>query len=166
MAFETLVRPFTPPYSLGTQRIPVIVTQVPDADAVLTWGAAGDIVQPQEVTPSDTSGSGGGAGASGGSSFQGFGFQIQSCDTKSQEQSRQTTTQRVHNPNDSSQYVDVQIPQAITFQLKKQPNTLPGLFGGSTETFADNDEIYSLIEDIVDPPDQQDTCKQGFTFAS
>ena len=162
MAFETLVRPFASPYSLGTQRIPIVIAQVPGTEATLTWGDAGTITQPQEVAASGGS-SGSGAGESG-SAFAGFGFQIQSCNTKSAEQSRVTTTQRIHNPNDSSQFVDVQIPQAITFTLKKQPNTLPGLFGGPTETFADNDELYSLIEDIVDPPDQTDTCNQGFAF--
>lgn len=169
MTFETLVRPFSDPRSLGTQRIPIIVQQVPDQDAVLTWGDAGTIIQPQEVVASDTgsaglSSTGGGVESGAAQGGGGEGFQIQSCNTKSQEQKRATVTQRVTNPNDSSQFVDVQIPQQITFQLKKQSDILPSGFGGPTTTFGDNDELYSLIESIVDPPETQDTCQQAFAF--
>lgn len=166
MSFETLVRPFAAPQSLGTRRIPVIVAQVPTQDATLTWGEAGSLLEPQETVPAtnvDSSGQSAGGDSNGaGGNF--FGFQVRSCNTKSSEQTRKTVTQRITNPDDPSQFVDVQIPQAITFELRPQKDILESGFNGATTTFASNDEIYSLIEDAVNPTNRQDVCNQQFAF--
>lgn len=167
MSFETLVRPFAAPESLGTRRIPVIVAQVPTQDATLTWGQAGNIIEPQETVPAtNVDSSGQGVGDSNGAGGNFFGFQVRSCNTKSQEQTRKTTTQRITNPDDPSQFVDVQVPQAITFELRPQKDILESGFDGATTTFAGNDEIYSIIEDIVNPTNRQDVCNQSFAFSN
>lgn len=151
MSFEALVRPFTAPQSLGTRLIPSIITKQPTSDGIIRWGVAGTLIEPQEVVPvSTTPGD--------------YGFQVRSCNTKSSETKRTATTQRITNPNDSSQYVDVQMPEEIFFELRPQQDILQSGFSGSTTSFANNDEIYSLIEDIVDPPNQQDVCQQSFSF--
>ncbi len=96
MAFEAIIRPFTAPNPLGTRRIPIIVEQVSDADGIISWGEAGDIVQPQEVVPASEGGSDGGGGDSALIGPEFFGFQIKSCNTNSKETGRKAEVDPIH----------------------------------------------------------------------
>jgi hypothetical protein len=123
MSIESIVRPFSTPLVIATQRIEVLTTQVPPEVAIITWGAGGTVAQPSadQVTKRPDGG---------------INFQVNdgSGNKKLTEFVRKSTPVRVQNPDDPSQYIMVNVPTQVGFQVT--PPTPPADkkgFGTHTE---------------------------------
>lgn len=153
MSIETIVRAFAAPLVLATRRVPVFVQSAAEADAIISWGNAGTLIDPQEILPAGTSG-------------DQVGFQIVNCSPPNEESGRKTKTQRVTNQDDSSQFIDVQVPTEITFKQKKQPkDILRGPLYTAVDYYFDHDPLFAAVSDALDVDDTAQTCQQRYVFS-
>lgn len=101
MMLEEVIRPFQPPLVTSTGAIPVPSTTKTNQSAILQWGAPGKM-------PSPTSDA----------------ANLKLCTETLKEASRTTSTQRITNPNDSSQYVILKRTESMSLNKKDDSNVL------------------------------------------
>jgi hypothetical protein len=107
-------------------------------------------------------------GATGKVSLPTINFTVQDCDTY-YEKSRKTDTVRVTNPDDSSQYVDVQRTKSLT--MKRQKGEGSSAYRPLNATFIDafaafDAEVQSAFNDfnINDATTNDGQCTTSFNY--
>lgn len=102
---EEIVRPFQSPFVSPGRAVPVPSSNQNGQTAILRWGDAGKLPTPQ----SD-------------------GYNLKLCQEKLNETSRTTSTKRIENPNDSSQYVILKRTESMSLNKKDDQNVLKSDF--------------------------------------
>jgi hypothetical protein len=102
MSLEQIVRPFARREFLSAKKLVATSKKVDVTNNSLKWGSAGTVPSPIQIA--DT----------------GSAVILRECEHSYEEVDRKTTTIKVHNRDDDSQYIEVERPTKITFRPKKE----------------------------------------------
>lgn len=143
---EQAVRPFQDAGNIASRQIVSKQIKKSRQRSRVVWGGIGTLpVADMEDTGTDPAG---------------YSFKLEQCSDTYKEHKRETEQVRVSNPNDSSQYVDIDRIKLISFAHSTDAKLLSA-FSTETTAFADtaiaDDAVFGTVS-------KNDKCKATYTL--